>query len=77
MQTKDIYPLAHSTQDHQIKDEKQWIDMIESINFLLDKFNEYEEDRAKKDKIIQDVKSEVDNLSTKVQKLQKLQDQQE
>ena len=51
--------------------------MIESINFLSDKFNEYEEDRAKKDKIIQDVKSEVDNLSTKVQKLQKLQDQQE
>ena len=77
MQTKDIYPLAHSTQDHQIKDEKQWIDMIESINFLSDKFNEYEEDRAKKDKIIQDVKSEVDNLSTKIQKLQKLQDQQE
>ena len=77
MQTKDIYPLAHSTQDHQIKDEKQWIDMIESINFLSDKFNEYEEDRAKKDKIIQDVKSEVDNLSTKVQKLQKLQGQQE
>ena len=48
-QTKDIYTLAHSTQDHQIKDENQLIDLTESINFLSDKFKEYEEDRAKKD----------------------------
>ena len=50
--TKDIYTLAHSTQDHQIKGEKQLIDLTESINFLSDKFKEYEEDRAKNDKII-------------------------
>ena len=43
-QTKDIYTLAHSTQDHQIKGEKQLIDLTESINFLSDKFKEYEED---------------------------------
>ena len=48
-QTKDIYTLAHSTQDHQIKDEKQLTDLTESINFLSDKFKEYEEDRTKKD----------------------------
>ena len=48
-QTKDIYTLAHSTQDHQIKGEKQLIDLTESINFLSDKCKEYEEDRAKKD----------------------------
>ena len=75
--TKDIYTLAHSTQDHQIKGEKQLIDLTESINFLSDKFKEYEEDRAKKDKIIEDLKSEVDSLSTKIEKLEKLQDQQE
>ena len=74
-QTKDIYTLAHSTQDHQIKGEKQLIDLTESINFLSDKFKEYEEDRAKKDKIIEDLKSEEDSLSTKTEKLQKLQDQ--
>ena len=45
--------------------------------FLSDKFKEYEEDRAKKDKIIQDLKSEVDSLPTKDEKLEKLQDQQE
>ena len=49
----------------------------QSIDFLSDKFKEYEEDRAKKDNIIQDLKSEVDSLSTKVEKLEKRQDQQE
>ena len=62
-QTKDIYTLAHSTQDHQIKGEKQLIDLTESKNFLSDKFKEYEEDRAKKDKITEDLKSDVDSLS--------------
>ena len=76
-QTKDIYTSAHSTQDHQNKGEKQLIDLTESINFLSDKFKEYEEDRAKKDKITEDLKSEVDGLSTKIEKLEKLQDQQE
>ena len=33
-QTKDIYTLAHSIQDHQIKCEKKLIDLTESINFL-------------------------------------------
>ena len=75
--TKDFYTLAHSTQDHQIKGDKQLIDLTESINFLSDKFKEYEEDRAKKNKIIEDLKSEVDSLSTKIEKLEKLQDQQE
>ena len=76
-QTKDIYTLAHSTQDRQIKCENQLIDLRESINFLSDKFKEYEEDRAKKDNVIEDLKSEVDNLSTRIEKLEKLQDQQE
>ena len=76
-QTKDIYTLAHSTQDHQIKGENQLIDLTESINFLSDKFKEYEEDRAKEDKIIEDLKSEVDSLSTKIEKLEKIRGQQE
>ena len=71
-QTKDIYTSAHSRQDHQNKGEKQLIDLTESINFLSDKFKEYEEDRAKKDKITEDLKSEVDGLSTKIEKLEKL-----
>ena len=48
---------------------EQFNDLTESINFLSDKFWGYEEDRAKKDKIIEDIKSVVDSLSTKVEKL--------
>ena len=70
----DIYTLGHSTQDHQIKGKKQLIDQTESINLLSNKFEEYEEDKAKKDKMIQDPKSEVNSVSTKVEKLEKLQD---
>ena len=76
-QTKDIYTLAHSIQDHQIKGEKELVDLTESINFLSDKFKECEEDRSKEDKILEDLKSEVDSLSTKIEKPEKLQDQQE
>ena len=35
-QTKDIYTLVHSTQESQIKGEKQLTDLTESINFLSD-----------------------------------------
>ena len=50
--------------------------MTESINFLSDKFKEYEENKARKDKITVDLRSEAGSLSTKVEKL-KFQDQQE
>ena len=73
-QTKDIYTLGNLTQDHQIKGEKQ---LLEPIKFQSDKFQEHEEDRAKKDKMMEDLRSEVDRMSTKIEKLEKLQDQQE
>ena len=74
---KHLYILAHSTQDHQIKGEKHLNNLAESIKFLSDKFKEYEEDRVKKDKIIEGLTSEVDSMSTKVEKLERFQDQQE
>ena len=69
-QTKDIYILTHWTQDHSnFKGKKQLKDLTESLNFLSNKFKEYEEDGVKKDKIIEDFKSEVDSLSIKVENL--------
>ena len=75
--TKDTYTLTYSIQDHQITGKIQVIDLTESLNFLSNKFEEYEEDVAIKDKITEDLRSEVDRLSTKVEKLAKFQDQQE
>ena len=63
---------VHATQDYHVKDEKQLNDLKKSINFLSDKFKDYEKDRAKKDKIIDDLRLELDSLSTKVTKLEKL-----
>ena len=40
-------------------------DLTESIKLKLDKFKEYEEVRAKKDKTIEDLKSVADNMPTK------------
>ena len=51
--------------------------MRESINFLSDKSKEYEENRAKKNNVIEDLISEMDSLSTRIEKLEKLQDRQE
>ena len=74
-EAQDINIFAHLTQDHQFKGEKELNDLTEFINFLSDKFREYKEDRAQKDKIIEDLKSEVDSLSTKEEKFEKLEEQ--
>ena len=46
-QMKEIFVLAKSTQEQKIKDEKQLNDLHDSVQFVSDKFKEYEEDRAK------------------------------
>ena len=76
-QTKHIYTSTCSTQDHQIKRRKAVNWSVRIHKFLSDKFKEYEEDRPKKDKIIKDLKSEVGSLSTKIEKIDNLKDQQE
>ena len=48
-EAKDTYTLTYSIQDHQITGKKQVIDLTESLNFLSNKFDEYEEDVAIKD----------------------------
>ena len=51
-QMKEIFVLAKSTQEQQIKGEKQLNDLYDSVQFISDKFKEYEEDRAKYNEII-------------------------
>ena len=49
---KEIFLLAKSTQEQQIKAKRQLNDLHDSVLFISDKFKGYEEDRAKKNKII-------------------------
>ena len=47
--------LAKSTQQQQIKGEKQLNDSHEPVQFVSDKFKKYEEDRAKNNKTIRNL----------------------
>ena len=76
-QMKEIFLLAKSTQEQQIKAKRQLNDLHDSVQFISDKFKGYEEDRAKKNKIIGNLQSEDRILSSKLSKLEKQVDQQE
>ena len=45
-----IYEVANSTKETQIKDEKQLADLTSSLDYITKKFDEFEEERKKKDK---------------------------
>ena len=47
-QIKEIFVLTKSTQEKQIKDERQLNDLHDSVQFISNNFKEYEKDRAKK-----------------------------
>ena len=47
-----MYGEASSTKESQIKGEKQLEDMISSVDYITKKFDEYEEERKKKDEQI-------------------------
>ena len=74
---KEISVLGKSTQEQQIKDKKQLNDLHDSVQFISEKFREYDEDWARKNEIIGNFQSEVRTLSKKVSKLEKQADQQE
>ena len=57
---KEIHNLARSTDDNEIKGEKQLTDLSKAVKFVFEKFDELEKDRLeKKNKLINDLKSEV------------------
>ena len=54
-QMKEMFILAKSTQQQQIKGEKQLNDFHDPVQFVSDKFKKYEEDRAKNNKTIRNL----------------------
>ena len=55
-QVKELYILAQSNNEKHIKGEKQLLDLTESINFMIKKFDDYEKDRVEKEKLIKYLK---------------------
>ena len=50
-QIKELYILAQSNNEKHIKGERQLLDLTKSINFMAQKFDDYEKDRAEKEKL--------------------------
>ena len=58
----DLYKLANSNKEMQIKDDKQLIDLTSSVEFLTSKFDELERENNDKDKLINSLQIEVSSL---------------
>ena len=58
-EVKELKDLASSKNANQIKGEKQLLDLKDAVDFISNKFDEFENDRLEKEKIIKDLKEEV------------------
>ena len=74
---KEIFDLANTTNESQIKGEQQLKCLTDSVEFISARFDEYEADREKKDGIINSLEEKVLGLTEKVDKLPSLVDRQE
>ena len=73
----DLYMLANSNKEMQIKGDKQLIDLTSSVEFLTSKFDELERERKEKDELINSLQIEVSSLKVEVKNLEKKADDQE
>ena len=61
-QVNKFYILAQSNNGKHIKGDKQLLGLTEFIDFTTKKFDDYEKDRAEKEKLIKDLGEEVSSL---------------
>ena len=76
-QVKELYILAQSNNEKHIKSEKQLLDLTEFNNFMTKKFDDYEKDRAEKEKLIKDLREEVSFLKNEHEQLKSVVENQE
>ena len=69
--------MLEKTEDRQIKGECQLTDLAKGVEFITQKFDEYEKDRREKDAIIATLQSELKSASMKVEDLEKKMERQE
>ena len=74
---KEIFDLANTTNESQIKGEQQQKCLTDSVEFISARFDEYEADRKKKDEMMNSFEEKVLGLTEKVDKLSSLVDRQE
>ena len=70
-QVGQIFKMLEKTEDRQIKDECQLTDFAKGVEFITQKFDEYEKDRREKDAIVATLQNELKSASMKVEDLEK------
>ena len=72
-----IYEVENFTKENQIKGEKQLEDLASSVDYITKKFDEFEEERKKKDEQIKYLQERVSFLGNKNGKIEQQIDRQE
>ena len=65
-EVKELKDLASFNNANQIKGKKQLLDLKNAVDFIFNKFDDFERDRLKKEKTIKNLKEEVAYLRGKV-----------
>ena len=73
----DLYMLANSNKEMQIKGDKQPIKLTSSVEFLTSQFDELEKERKENDELINRLQIEISSLKVEVKNLEKKTDDQE
>ena len=76
-QVGQIFKMLEKTEDRQIKGECQLTDLAKGVDFINQKFDEYEKDRRGKDAVTATLQSELKSASMKVEDIEKNMDRQE
>ena len=66
----DLYMLANSKKEMQIKDDKELIDLTSLVEFLTSKFDELKRERKGKDELIKSFQIEVSSLNVELKNLE-------
>ena len=70
-QVDQIFKMLEKTQDRQIKGECQLTDLAKGVEFITQKFDNYEKNRREKDEITATLQNELKGASMKVEENEK------
>ena len=76
-QLKELRKMFLESKENQIKGAEQLTELTESVKFINEKFDKYEEERNKKDVIIEELKKENANLKEHLKDVEENVDRQE
>ena len=68
-QIHGIHSKTEETKISQIKGEQHLMDLNKTVNFICEKFDKYERDRAEKEKIISELHKNVNDMSATIESL--------